>query len=250
MTDDLRYTIASSEAADGNMSVRWEKEKGSATRNMAMFLERHGFVLDNTIVISIPKENGTLIARVSDTIDWPPDDAQGRYIVDADGLIIEKPKESMAVVLMTGDCVPMVFTDVTRPVYGIAHGSWESTDKQIAAVMVQHMCKLGSKLKNIKVHLGPNIKAPSYLFDPRHPEQRHLRPEWRMFMYKREDGMVEVDIVAYCVAQLEAVGIPPKNITVSPIDTYIDDRYAGMSHRYAADNNEDEGRFVTIVGLK
>jgi len=61
------------------------------------------------------------------------------------------------------DCTPLLFSDATRGVVGIAHAGWQGTVKGVATAAIKAMCEnYGSKVENIRAAIGPSIGVDHY----------------------------------------------------------------------------------------
>jgi len=88
----------------------------------------------------------------------------GKTIRNVDGLVFDQRSSRVPVALMviTADCVPMLFSDEKRQIIGAAHAGWAGTLSGIASVMIQAMVSLGARENDIVVALGPHIKQCCY----------------------------------------------------------------------------------------
>lgn len=77
---------------------------------------------------------------------------------DCDGLVTAVP--GLALVVFTADCTPILFWDSETGAVGAAHAGWRGTASGIAARVVEVMVReYGSKPRNIRAAIGPNIGA-------------------------------------------------------------------------------------------
>lgn len=244
--------IYTSQSADGNMSPLWEKEgeRERAPERMRVFAVRSGFDPEHVVLMSLPKPFGDSIVAVTAGEGWTTD-AYGRKLVTTDAVITQDKEVVLA--LLTADCLPIAYEAADIGAIALAHCGWQSTDVLLSKKVVVRLAQLGAHLEHVKVHIGPCIKKVSYVFDPENLGQRDT-PAWQPFIAKRADGKLEVDVVGYNVAQLKDAGIPPENITISPIDTaanfdYFSHYRVQSKKDKGIDPGEDEGRFVTMVAM-
>ncbi|MDI6783651.1 MAG: peptidoglycan editing factor PgeF [bacterium] len=78
-----------------------------------------------------------------------------------DAMVTEIPK--ICLMILTADCVPILFFDPKKKVIGVAHAGWKGTGKQIAQKTVQVMQKkFACSPSDILVGLGPSIGPCCY----------------------------------------------------------------------------------------
>lgn len=94
--------------------------------------------------------------------------ARGRGVKNAqntipqtDAIITQSP--DVCLVVLSADCVGVLFYDPVQQVIGAAHSGWRGTVKKIAAKTVEAMqVNFGSKPEDILVGLGPGISPEVY----------------------------------------------------------------------------------------
>lgn len=137
----------------------------------------------------------------------------------ADGLITNKA--GVYLMMKIADCLAIGFYDPSRQAIGIAHVGWQGLEKEIIQEMV----------KNMKDNFGTN---PIQLFV-------QISPSIGPCHYR-------LDMWTKAKKQLIDCGILKENIDNPKICTYESKDY--FSHRRAEDHNQEDCRFVTILGLK
>ena len=79
----------------------------------------------------------------------------------ADGLITKVP--GLVLGIRTADCVPVFFWDPIQKVAGIAHGGWKGVKDGIIGQMLKIFeKKSGTKMKDLRVAIGPSIRKCCY----------------------------------------------------------------------------------------
>ncbi len=82
-------------------------------------------------------------------------------ILGVDGLITDK--KDITLVVLSADCVPILFFDPVSNVIATAHSGWKGTLQHISAVVISTMAeKYHSNPRDIHVHLGPSIRKCCY----------------------------------------------------------------------------------------
>ncbi len=72
------------------------------------------------------------------------------------------------------DCTPLLFSDATLGVVGIAHAGWQGTVDGVATAAIKAMCEhYGSKPENIQTAIGPSIGVDHYEIGDKVIEQVH-----------------------------------------------------------------------------
>ena len=117
----------------------------------------------------------------------------------------------------TADCVPIVLTDPTEGIIGVAHAGWRGTAGRIAARTVNEMCRLGAHADRILAAMGPSICQECFEvgdevveafdkaeFDLDDIVERHA-----------DTGKAHIDLRAANRALLIHAGVPEGNITLS-----------------------------------
>jgi len=80
----------------------------------------------------------------------------------ADACVTTKPGLGMS--LTTADCVPVLLSDPTRGVVGLAHAGWRGTVGRIAENTVKTMVeRFGSRPQDIRAAVGPAIRPCCFL---------------------------------------------------------------------------------------
>ncbi len=78
------------------------------------------------------------------------------HLEECDALITNTP--SLALVIFTADCTPILFWDARTGAVGAAHAGWRGTVSGIAARVVEAMEReFGSRPQDIHAAIGPNI---------------------------------------------------------------------------------------------
>ncbi|MCL6453058.1 MAG: peptidoglycan editing factor PgeF [Alicyclobacillus sp.] len=85
-------------------------------------------------------------------------------IAGCDALVTNEP--GLTLVVLTADCVPILFHDPVRRVVAAAHSGWRGTVSHIAVKVVERMsAEFGSRPEDLRVALGPSIRRCCYEVD-------------------------------------------------------------------------------------
>lgn len=71
-------------------------------------------------------------------------------------------QESMALCIITADCVPLLLIDNINKVIGVAHAGWRGAKNGIIERTIDSMKKIGALEYNIEIIMGPSIQQTHY----------------------------------------------------------------------------------------
>lgn len=131
---DLVYGVST--VQDGNMSFRWGEEN-EVNENRNKFLKKIGVKKDECVCTSLVHGKEVVVVEALD---------KGKTI-EADGFITVDSR--VAIFMLTGDCLPVVFFDKQRHVLGMAHLGWRGVDKELARAMVENLIRVGSDPRDL-----------------------------------------------------------------------------------------------------
>jgi YfiH family protein len=123
--------------------------------------------------------------------------------------------------VLTADCVPVFFYDPTTKIAALAHSGWRSTVQQISLKVALRLIEMGCKAENIRVGIGPSIKACCYTvkddvlqaFLKTYGQAAHR-------FFETDSSQLRLDLSKAIVYDLMQVGILIHNIEVSEWCTY------------------------------
>lgn len=231
-----QYVIqATSSVSDGNMDERFS-DPGEVALNRAGFFSHNGAEGRRRALMSV--DHGEVILDV----EGKDFGRSTERTYSAEALVTEDP--TVLLCLLTADCLPVSYVDPVRKVCALAHLGWRPITHGLHTKVIDHMeTTYGSKSEDLLVVIGPGIGRESYVF--RNVEQRD--PSWRQFILLEDDGF-HVDLKGYVSHGLIERGVVPDLILVSGIDTAQNRSY--YSHFRSMRTGEDEGRMLTILGLR
>lgn len=158
--------------------------------------------------------------------------------VVADALCTTQP--GVGLFLPVADCVATVLYDPKRRALALAHLGRHSSYAKLAEHVVRWFTNGGSNPGDIIVWMSPHAQKESYRlewFD------RSDDPDWQGFYVHKEDGYY-LDMAGANAHLLQASGVRPENITVSPVDTMANDQY--FSHM----QGESTGRIAVVAVMR
>jgi len=187
-----------------------------------------------------------------------------------DGLITRVPR--ILIGIQTADCLPIVLVDTKQRAVGVFHAGWRGTVKRIVEKGVGEMRRwLGTLPKNVKAAIGPGIHSCCYDVGPEVRQQFEsqfayaedlfreikesdpVREKYPLlFLTARAPGHSELptkiflDLVEANRRQLIDAGVPPKNISASPLCTAC---RSDLLFSYRAEKGVT-GRMMAVAGIR
>ena len=165
-------------------------------------------------------------------------------------------REDVTCVILTADCVPVLFADETAGVVGAAHAGWRGAVKGIIAATIDGLVKHGATHSCLKAVVGPAIQQGSYqVGDDLRDAVLAASPRATGSFTPDDDAPKRwrFDLPGYVLGQLHDHGI---EAAMRHEDTYSDRRF--FSHRratheaaHAADpaQSADSGRLMSMIRL-
>lgn len=140
------------------------------------------------------------------------------------------------IVIQVADCLPVLFYDPEKKLAAGAHAGWKGSLLGIVTRVVYQLGQLGSRPENLRVWLGPSIRACCYQVDV---ERAVLFPS-------REDSGRHIDLVSFNLKRLEEVGVRKESIVVDPRCTACAPEEFPSYRR----DGENAGRIFACLALK
>lgn len=108
------------------------------------------------------------------------------------------------------DCVPVLLYDKIEQIAATVHSGWKGTQFNIVGKVIDEFIKMGSKVDNIYVAIGPAIKDCCYKVGEEFLLYFKNTPLMKFF--KRKDNLLFFDLSNAVYFQIKEKGIPLKNI--------------------------------------
>ncbi len=202
-----QYVAGISEAKDGQMIL----SRGDiAVKNRARYFEQVG--VDPARVVSCNLVHGDCVTVVGEK-------ECGTSIHDCDALVTTEKNVALAVTV--SDCTPLYFYDEVAGIIGVAHAGWRGVVKRIAVRVVEAMVAQGASVENIRIIIGPHIRACHFEI------KEDVLPEFAQYpdAVIKKDIKLFVDTAQILKLQLTAVGVTDEHIEDVNICTYCDTRF-------------------------
>jgi len=235
-----------SDVNDGNMSFDWGDEN-SVIEKRARFLSHLGISVDNCVITRTRMSHGTDIEVINGSLKGRGAKFSVSDEADVDAMITNE--KDLFLVILTADCLPVIFYDPVKNALALAHLSRINTPENFTKKIIERMEEEhGVEPGNIIAGIGPCIHKESYIFSAedlgkRIPDEKVFNG----FIADLPDGKKSIDLVGYNVRQMIFAGIKEDNIEISGIDTAKDRNF--FSHYRSRQNGEPEGRMATVVGI-
>lgn len=197
---------------DGNFSPNFDNQKTLKYRKQQLAL-RYGLNYKNIFEMEQVHSNKIKILR-----NYDIKKLKDNIISDCDGLITDV--KNVFLMVRTADCYPIIFYCPKNQVLAAIHAGRVGLSKGILINVINKMAKFDCQPKEILVMIGPGIGKCCY----------------------------NKDLLDIVKKQLIKLGIKIKKIQINNVCTCCSKDY--YSHVRSLKNNEVEGRFATIVGLK
>ena len=151
-------------------------------------------------------------------------DAPSAVPVEATDALVTREKD-LALCVLVADCTPVLLSDHTAGVIGVAHAGRMGARNGIVKNTVEAMVGLGAEPSRIQVLLGPAAAGESYEV----PEGMALDVEKHLpgSRTRTKKGTPGIDVRAGLVRQLMSLGVT--HIDADPRDTITDKDF--FSHR-------------------
>jgi polyphenol oxidase len=206
------------------MSYPLAKDPRVVWENRQRFFQKEGLPADRLVTFFTEHQDD--ITRL-DAFPAGKDALKGERLAVTDAVISRVA--GAGVFLTFADCMPFIVYDRRLHVMAFAHIGWRSMALGFTGKVLRHLRDMeGSAVEDMVVMIGPCIKKESYLY--RDPAQASMAA-WEGFLAPQPDGRVGIDLLGFCVAECEGLGVRHGQIYVEPMDTAADDgqfsHYAG-----------------------
>ncbi|MBI3366011.1 peptidoglycan editing factor PgeF [Candidatus Roizmanbacteria bacterium] len=162
---------------------------------------------------------------------------------ETDGVITKE--DTVVLTVITGDCVPMIFSDKKTGTIGISHQGWRGTLKKMVRKMINKMQEMKSKKEDIFVAIGPSIGVCCYdISDDRYYTFMSELDGYSGKIFFSYNGKRHLNIPLLNYLLLTEAGIPEKNIDSFPFCTKCD---AERFFSFRRDGKKDYGEMLSFI---
>jgi len=164
-------------------------------------------------------------------------------VSETDGVITQDLNSVLTII--TGDCVPIIFTEKKYGIIGISHQGWRGSVKRMAQKMINKIIEYGGKKENIFVAIGPSIGQCCYdIEDERYYEFLEEFNGFADKIFHRHQGKLHLNLALLNYLQIKEAGVPKKNIDFFPFCTKCDKK---RFFSYRRDKKTDYGEMLSFV---
>lgn len=123
---------------------------------------------------------------------WIKDIIKSDYI-EADAMVTSK--KGICLGILSADCAPVLFGDFEKKIIGAAHVGWKGFFYGIIENTINKMIKLGAKLENICVAIGPCIQKKNYEVGTEFYKRFIDKDDkFKIFFSVKKDGKIYFDL--------------------------------------------------------
>jgi len=177
---------------------------------------------------------------------------KGKGIIDINDAIQENDalitnKRKICLVVMAGDCVPILLYDRNLKIIAAIHAGWKGTVKKIPSKAVELLFeKYNSKPQDIIVGIGPSIGKCCYEIGDEVKKQIESNFQYsnKLLKFNPERQKYHFDLWLANKLQLVEIGISDENIEIAEICTKCN------QNTYYSARTGDLGRFSAGIFIK
>ena len=194
-----------------NCSLSGQDDRDRVLENRARAARAIG--ADPADLVGLTQVHGKQVVPV--IAAWPPG-AGPR----ADAMVTDRTDIALGIV--TADCAPVLFADLSAGVVGAAHAGWRGAVAGVLEATIAAMEALGATRAGIAAAVGPCIRQKSYevAADLRHAMLAADIANTKFFVRGQREARWQFDLAGYCVARLTAAEIG--GVDILDADTHDD----------------------------
>jgi polyphenol oxidase len=193
------------------------------------------------IVRLIKEKDGALAGKLQT--------AEGKAVLEGDGLITDQPGVLLAV--GTADCVPVLVVDIEKRVVGAFHAGWRGTVAQIVDQGIATMREeYGTRVEDLMAAVGPSIGPCCYTVGEKVRNAFSQRFRYTDCLFNQSEGSTYLDLWDSNRQQLLNAGLTDRQIAVVGECTACK-RDEGGELRYFSHRGEHgvAGRMLNVIGV-
>lgn len=150
--------------------------------------------------------------------------------------------------ILTADCAPVLFADVTAGVIGAAHAGWKGAHGGVVESTVLAMEKLGARRENIAAVIGPCITQAIYEVGPEFVARFAPDERAQFFIPSSREGFHRFDLPAYVIKTARDAGL--QRVAVLAMDTCSNEAQFFSYRRSTLRGEPDYGRQISAIALR
>ncbi len=150
-------------------------------------------------------------------------------------------KKGLGLAISSADCVPVFFYDTRKEVIAAVHSGWKGTKLKIVDKTLKMLKSLyQSDSNDLVVYIGPGISQKNYEVGI------EVANQFDEMLIKEKNGKYYLDLVKANLMMIKGYGIPNKNIQVSQLCSFEQDK---VLHSYRRDGAKS-GRALGVIAMK
>ncbi|MEM8536237.1 MAG: peptidoglycan editing factor PgeF [Pseudomonadota bacterium] len=164
----------------------------------------------------------------------------------ADGMVTAT--KGLALGVLTADCQPVLFADMSAGIVGAAHAGWKGALNGVLAETVTAMEALGANRNRVSAVIGPAISQDNYEVGPEFRDSFvNVDPAYEAYFAQGEQDRFQFDLPAFGMAQLKALGLG--HVAWTGHCTYGDPKRFYSYRRSVHKKQADYGRLIAAICL-
>ena len=202
-------------------------------QNVQKFLNHFRLNKNNLVLAEQIHSNGVKIVGKSE---------EGKTIPGVDGLVTKE--KGIILGIRTADCLPILLYDPVAKIIGAAHAGWKGILSEIPQNLVKLAVANGARPQNILIAIGPHIGGCCYNIEANRAKAFEQKFGHLKNMLINRGKKLYLDLNIPIAQQLTEMGIPNKNINISPICTSCQ---SNRFFSYRKDSNQTFGEMLSII---
>ena len=218
-----------------NCSRRSDDSKINTHKNRMKVIEELGKEDGNLI---IPIQKHTNICEIVDEKQYKN--------IKADAIVTKS--EKLILCILTADCVPLLLHEKNENIIGAIHAGWKGAKNNIIENTIMQVQKLGGKIENISIIIGPCIQQDSYEVGIEFFKNFIIDDDNNRKFFIQKNQKYYFDLPQYCINKIKNYGVTEidniKKCTYKNSDEFFSFR------RSLHEKEIDYGRQANAITLK
>ena len=154
-------------------------------------------------------------------------------------------QKGIALAILTADCAPVMIIDRNKKKIAAIHSGWKGAYNGIAEKVVEKFIRGGSKIKNLKVVIGPCISQKSYEVKKDFLNKFKKKFKKSIIFFKIQKNKIKFDLSGFIKYRLKESGV--RSIEILKEDTFIQEKKFFSCRRSLLNGQKDYGRNISII---
>jgi polyphenol oxidase len=235
------------------LNLGWTKEDDPAAvaENRQRFLRAIDDHTPSAIITLRQVHSATvrLVKQEDGALEGKLQTAEGKAVLEGDGLITDRPGVLLAV--GTADCVPVLVVDIEKRVAAAFHAGWRGTAAQIVEQGIETMREeYGTRVEDLMAAIGPSIGPCCYTVGEEVRNAFSQRFGYADRLFNQREGQAYFNLWEANRQQLLHAGLTNRQIALVGECTACK-RDEGGELRYFSHREQHgvAGRMLNVVGI-